>query len=232
MPIYKDIVKHVEDNIISGAYPKGALLPTEQDFCAMFSTSRMTVRKALDELAADGLIYRIKGKGSFVSQFDVAREYSLKGFSQMMAAQGVERSTKVLRTEATAADERVAKGLHIRPGDPVYYLERAQYIYNEAISIESLYFSAVLLPGLLEHDFTKESIYQTLADRYGKKIVRVQQKISTLEVKGEHARILFGKSSGIALYVRGAGYDINAVPIEYGRTFINGSKYSVDVLIQ
>ncbi|WP_444641255.1 GntR family transcriptional regulator [Caproiciproducens sp. R1] len=232
MPIFKDIENFIEQNIINGNYPKGSLLPSEQDFCKMFNTSRMTVRRAFDELAANDLIYRIKGKGSVVSRFDVGREYSLKGFSQMMAAKGVDHSSKILRTATVKADEKIAKRLHVNEGDSVYNLERVQYLYEEPVAIENLYYNARLLPHLLDHDFTKGSIYQTLEEQYNKKIIRIEQKISTLDIKGEYAKILFGRNSATVLYLRGVGYDMNAVPIEYGRTCINGNKYSLDVLIQ
>ena len=232
MPIFKDIENFIEQNMISGNYPKGSLLPSEQDFCKMFGTSRMTVRRAFDELAADGRIYRIKGKGSVVSRFDVEREYSLKGFSQMMAAKGVDHSSKILRAATVKADEKIAKRLHVSAGDPVYHLERVQYLYEEPVAVENLYYNARLLPNLLDYDFAKESIYQTVEEKYNKKIIRIEQKISTLDIEGEYAKILFGRNSATALYLRSVGYDINAVPIEFGRTCINGNKYSLDVLIQ
>lgn len=166
----------------------------------------------------------------FTSRSKACRQ--INNHSQIMAAKGIEYRTKVLSTDIIEADERVAKGLQINIGDATYYIERVQYVYNEPVTIENLYFNAALLPNLLQYDFAKESIYQTLADKYNKNIIRVEQKISTLDIKGEYAKILFEKQSGTALYVRGASYDVNAVPVEYGRTFINGNKFSLDVLIQ
>lgn len=232
MPVYKQIIKYVEDRVKGGVYTRGGAIPSEQEFCNMFHCSRMTVRKALDELVSIGILYKSKGKGTFVSNIEYDRLYSLKGFSQIMREQGLSYSSEVVRFESLSADKEIAQKLRLLEGMDVYYLERIRKTEGNPISIEKVYLNAAKLPGLTKFDFSKLSLYETMETEYGVAISRAVQSINTVNIDGEYARILFNKKNGVAMRSISIGYNKNSEPIEYEYALYNGYKYTVDVIIR
>jgi len=231
MPIYQEIITHIENYIKNGVYPRGGAIPIEQELCDMFKCSRMTVRKALDELVTSGILYRRQGKGAFVSTIEYDRLYSLKGFTQIMREQGFESSSKVICFEKIQSDQKIAQNLRMMEGAEVYYLERIRMAMGEALSIEKVYLPVADLPNLLKYDFSKLSLYETLDQEYGIKIDRAVQSINTIDVSGDAAQILFKKDNGVVLRSISTGYDKNSKPIEYECALYNGYKYTIDVII-
>ena len=74
IPIYRQIEQYIMNNIEDGIYAEGMMIPSEEDFCEKFHTSRMTVRKAFDILQTKGILHKKKVKGTFVSTFSIERK--------------------------------------------------------------------------------------------------------------------------------------------------------------
>ena len=231
MPIYRDIIKYVTEKINDGSFPRGSLLPTEQELCDMFITSRMTVRKALDELENKNIIYRIQGKGSFVPVFEI-NNYSLSGFTKTMENKGLRHSTQVLCFEERTADKSIAEALRLRVGARVWFLERIRSVEGKPVTIEQLYYNAALLPNFLQHDFSKESVFAVLKQEYNLSPHIIKMQISTIDIDGRNAEVLFDKPLATALLAVNLGFDQSGVPLEYCRAYCNGNRYSIDVLIR
>ena len=231
MPIYKKIIDYIEKCIKNGVYIRGGAIPSEQELCEMFQCSRMTVRKALDELVSTGILFKAQGKGAFVSTIEYDRLYSLKGFTQIMKEQGYEASSEVLSFEQVPASDEIARKLRIIEGDMVYSLARIRKASGVALSIEQVYLPAIELPDLEKYEFSTCSLYETMEREYGLRIERAVQTINTVEVTGEQAQILFQKDQRVALRSFSIGYDKNSKPIEYEIALYNGYKYSIDVII-
>lgn len=231
MPIYKDIIQYVTAKINDGSFPHGSLLPTEQELCDRFSTSRMTVRKALDELENKNVIYRIQGKGSFVPAFEI-NNYALGGFTKTMQLKGLRHSEQVLCFEERTADKSVAQALRLRPEASVWFLECLRSVEGEPVTIEKLYYNAALLPGFLRHDFSRESVFAVLKQEYNLTPHIINMQISTIDIDGRDAQILFDKPSATALLAVSVGFDQSGVPLYSCRAHCNGNRYSIDVLIR
>lgn len=232
MPVYKKIMKYIEECIKGGVYSRGGAIPSEQEFCTMFDCSRMTVRKALDELVSIGILYKAKGKGAFVSNIEYDRLYSLKGFSQIMRQQGLEYSSEVVRFEIMPAQKDLANKLRILEGMDVYCLERIRKVMGDPVSIETVNLNMKDFPGLLNYDFSRLSLYEIMESEYGVSINRAVQSINTVNIDGENAKILFNKNKGVALRSMSIGYNKSSRPIEYEYALYNGYKYTVDVIIR
>ncbi|MDR2899002.1 MAG: GntR family transcriptional regulator [Clostridiales bacterium] len=231
MSIYKEIVDFIEEKVKNGTYPKGFMLPPESELCEMFKTSRMTVRKALDDLSRRGVVYKVKGKGTFVSNFEMYKDHVLKGFSQIMEERGFEYNSTVQDFGVVAADNDVARGLSIPTGSRVYNLKRVRCIYGEPVGIEEIFLSCERFPNFLQYDFNVHSFYKILRKEYNTVLSRVEKKISTIEVTGEDAKVLFKRPRATALFLECTGYDRNTLPIEYERNIFNGSRYFIDVVV-
>ena len=74
-PIFRQIIERINAGIESGEFTRGGAIPSEPELCRQFSTTRMTVRRAIDALVNEGKLFRVQGKGTFVSQFELDKTY-------------------------------------------------------------------------------------------------------------------------------------------------------------
>ena len=114
IPIYRQIEQYIMNNIEDGIYAEGMMIPSEEDFCEKFHTSRMTVRKAFDILQTKGILHKKKGKGTFVSTFSIEKNMqTIHGWKETMQMAGYRTRSDLLKIAMEKADEKIAKKLHI-----------------------------------------------------------------------------------------------------------------------
>ncbi|WP_306537265.1 GntR family transcriptional regulator [Megasphaera sp.] len=142
-------------------------LTSERELCQEYQVSRPTIRKALAVMEENGQIIRIPGKGSFYIGNKIPIDYSNEkrhgfGLSQTLMSIGKVTHSHVLQQVIEVADEDVASHLQIEPGDLVFHLQRLRYVNNELYSLSNDYLPLALCPSLMEIDFSKNSLMQTL----------------------------------------------------------------------
>ncbi len=230
-PIYKQILASISEGIESGKYPRGAAIPSEPELCRAFDTTRMTVRRAIDALVGAGKLYRVQGKGTFVSHFELSKTYQKHGFTSNMLSLGVRPSSRVLIAEACEPDESVRTDLELEDGEPVFHLKRIRMADLEPIAIESVWVSLRRFPKIPAYDYSKASLYETLRSEYGLEAGYSKQKLNAVMVEGENAHLLFGAKKGVALRMRNIDYDKNLRPIATADSLYHGTKYTLDIII-
>ncbi|MEA5047385.1 MAG: GntR family transcriptional regulator [Eubacteriales bacterium] len=230
-PIFKKIIDSIDAGIASGTYARGEAIPSEPELCKLFSTTRMTVRRAIDALVNEGKLYRVQGKGTFVSHFELNKTYQKHGFTSNMRSLGVTPSSRVLFCGECAANDYVRANLELEPDEPVFCLKRVRMADLEPIAIERVWLSLKRFPTLPKHDFSQESLYEVLRKDYGIEAGYSQQKINAVTVDGDDARLLFDAKKGIALRMRNVDYGKNLRPIAVADSLYHGSKYTLDVVI-
>ena len=144
----------------------GRPLPGERVLAADWGVARMTLRRAVDDLVARGMLERRQGSGTFVSQPKTARRLALVSFSEAMHQHGLEATTQVLELRHLKAPASLARNLRIPAGDEILRLTRLRLADAEPVCLETVYVSAGLVPGLSERDL-QGSWYALLRDRYG-----------------------------------------------------------------
>lgn len=98
MPIYRQIEQYIMNNIEKGVYAEGMMIPSEEDFCEKFHTSRMTVRKTFDILTTKGILHKKKGKGTFVSSFSIEKNMqTIHGWKETMQMAGYRTRSDLLK---------------------------------------------------------------------------------------------------------------------------------------
>jgi GntR family transcriptional regulator len=142
MPIYMQLKEALERDIAQGVFQSGDLLPSETELMKTWSVSRITVRNAIKELAREGLVYTMHGKGTFVAEQKITNYLpSLTSLSHDVASKGLTPGSKVLTLETIEADKEVAAKLHIAPGSPVIHFVRVTMADDEPIAIGYTYIS-------------------------------------------------------------------------------------------
>jgi len=147
--LWRQIARGLTQEITGGALAPGAQLPTEAQLAGRFGVNRHTVRRAIEELARNGLVRVEQGRGSFVAEdvMDYAVEPRTR-FSAWVRRHNKEPSGRVLRLAEVSAASAVAAGLGIAPGAPVVLLERLGFADDRPVSLASHFFPPTRLPGI------------------------------------------------------------------------------------
>ena len=177
-PLYLQIKELLLGEIRAGRFRPHQRLPSERDLSAAHGVSRMTVRQAVVELQRSGAIYSRVGKGTFVAPPKIEQQLrSITSFSEQLQAQGEVPSSRVLVATSGVVDDAVTDALGIKPGDEVVTLSRIRLADARPVGIETAYLPAARVPGLLQHDFERDSLYETLARDYGLDFFAANQTI-------------------------------------------------------
>ena len=169
VPYYAQLAELFRQAIVSGEWEPGRPLPSEQVIGEFFGLSRTAVRQALAELAAEGLVRKEKGRGSFVrgprrAEFVVQE---LRGFFDEMSEQGKAVSTDVLLLETTTAPAEEAALLGIPTGSKVVQLDRLRRVDGEPICLARTLLPLPRFAGLAGQDLSGSSLYEVLHSSFG-----------------------------------------------------------------
>ena len=167
-PLFKVVRDALRTAIDTGQYGDGDLIPPEPALCEQYGVSRITVRRAVAELAAEGLLEKVPGKGTFVRAgvFSSPSLISLAGFGQGERFR-VGPRRRVLASWEDTADERLARLLGVARGARLYALERLMLDGDRPLAIDTTHYIADVVPGFLERITDDVSTFDVLATRYG-----------------------------------------------------------------
>lgn len=160
LPKYRQLLQLLRTRILSGELPPGARLPTEDELIRRYGLARGTVRRALEQLAAEGLIATTQGSGSYVS----ARHPSAVPF-RFTGLEPPGTTFRVLTREIVPASIPVAERLALPLGEPLIHIERQRLAGGIVVAYSERYLPRSLCPDLLEQDLAAQSIHDILVAR-------------------------------------------------------------------
>jgi len=199
-PLYQVVLESVLGKIESGELKPNDRLPSENDLCALYSVGRNTVRRALSELVQEGVLRTVPGLGTFVEDSRLAKtaEY-LYGFSQEMRRHQKEITSQVVEARLISADPYLTRRLQVQLGAEIVFLYRVRKMDGEPVAIERSYLPHSLCPGILEHDFSFQSLYAVLSEVYGRRPHHAEQEIEAGFATKEVARLLNMQQPAVVL---------------------------------
>jgi GntR family transcriptional regulator len=226
IPLYYQLKEIMRENVHTGVWKPGDLVPSERELSELHGLSRMTARQAITELVNEGLLYRQQGRGTFVSRYKITLQLMrLTGFTQDIQARGQRPSTKVLAAHMLPADDLAAERLGVAPGELVYCLQRLRLADDEPLAIEQSQISFKNCERLLEEDLAQQSLYGVLESRFGLPLVEAEQELEAGLAGSEEARLLNIAVGNAVLFTRRTTYTDRNQPIEYAQSVYRGDKY-------
>lgn len=218
-PLWTQFRDVVRSKILQGELAVGAKLPTEAEFGEQYGISRIVVREALADLVRNGLIYKIRGQGAFVSARERDEDFvsTVLGFSDEMARKGRTVRTQVLVQELRAPTAQEASSLALTDADMVVALKRLRSVDGELQLLVETAVPADLAPGLHRARLENRSLYDVLRRQYGLRIVRAERWIDAVAPDAQTCELLGMASAEPLLRIESIAYGSNGRPLEYYR---------------
>lgn len=226
LPFYHQLYEILRQNIVRGEWQPDDMLPSEIELMERYNVSRITVRQALDELVNEGLIYRQRGRGTFVAHPTVDQALTrIISFTEDMRQRGFTPGTEVLFSGLEPALPEVAEKLQLDPGTELVRLDRLRLADNEPMSIEESHLVHRYCPGILQHDYAANPLREVLEQHYGIRLVRAKQIIRAIAASRKIADKLSIPANTPLLYIERISYSPQNIPIEFLRLYHRGDRY-------
>lgn len=178
---YEKIKQELLQKIENHELKENQVIPSENMLCAQYNVSRITVRKAIDELVYEGCLYRIKGKGCFVREREKNELSHIYSYTEAIIHQGKTPSKKLISLEKEKADADTAKRLHISKGDEVYRVKNLYLADERPYCLNTSILPEKYFPRLECFNLGENSLYEILKNFYNLSITRVQQNLIATE---------------------------------------------------
>jgi GntR family transcriptional regulator len=233
LPYYQQLKEILRADIEQRDLRPGDRLPGDHELCERYGVSRPVVRQALSELQYEGVLRRVKGRGTFVVPQLTSQRLvqSLTGLYDDVTALGRTLHSDVRTLKVTAAGADVAARLEIPMGTAVVEIERLRFVDDEPWVYTVSHVPAALAPDLVDQDLREQSLYGLLERRYGLRLVRSHRAVEAHAASTALARDLGLPRHGPVLKLTNVSYGDDNRPVETFVAYHRGdrSRFEVDL---
>ena len=187
---YERVREQLADEIERERRAAGSRLPPERAMAEHYGVSRATLRRALDELAQDGVVERVPGGWAVASRVVGEPPNELMSFSEMAASRGLTPGGRVLERGVRPATMEEADALGLAPGAPLFELERLRSMDAVPILVDRARVPVALASGIDQVDLEGTSLYEVLEDRYGIRPARARFTVEAIAADARRAKLL------------------------------------------
>ncbi len=232
IPKYLQISSWLKELIQTGRYKEGERLPSEIELSKLCEVNRNTLRQAISELAAEGLLRREKGKGTFVSlSKSVPLKHKLERISSFrddLNEIGIKENTILLKQEIENAPDHVAKALILGADSKVIVIRRLRMGNSLPLVYEESYLPSEMFNDILDMDLTG-SMYKILSEQFDVVLARSDQTLRAVNLTKQIAKLFGLPKNSAGLYSESVTYNDHNIPIEVLCAYYRGDKYVFEV---
>lgn len=225
VPLYQQLVHNIKKCVDERMLKENDKLPSESELCKKYNMSRTIVRMAMEILEKEGYIYKLRGKGSYVSSPKIYQDRS--GFSKFyddMRTLGKVPVSKILYVKVKEPNEHVRSKMELNTGELVFKLVWVRFGNNEPLIYETIYFNYSIVQGIEKIDLTSKKLYDVLADEYGIKIIQGKELFYPCKVEGSEAKYLMLKEGDLGMKVERTVCYGNKI-LEYTQSTVRGDRF-------
>ena len=225
--MYIQIFNNLHNDIIAGKYQAGQQLPSEQDIIKQYNVSRITATAALKKLVTEGLAYRLRGKGTFVSRPRIRGVSSLGSFSKEIRLRGLVPSSRLISVELSAFDEEIKQKLEISSNEQCYKIMRIRYANDEPVAFETAYLPFNFFPHIDQEDLENKSLYEIMEKKFGFIPSSVDSIFEAVVIDSDSEKYLELEHGSPVLSIWRITRDANLIPLEWVHTLYRGDRFSL-----
>ncbi|WP_434064061.1 GntR family transcriptional regulator [Roseateles aquae] len=226
-PLYRQIKGLIITRLQAGEWKAGESIPSEMELAQRFGVSQGTVRKAVDELAAENLLVRRQGKGTFVATH--AEQQQQYRFLRLMPDEGQEAGLgrQLLDCRRQRAPAWIAKALQMRSGDAMVEVRRLLHSKGRPVVLDDIWLPGQLFKGLTTERLNQHRgpFYGLFETEFGVQMIRAQEKIRAVLADAETAALLQVEIGAPLLSVERLSFTYGDKPVELRRGLYNTSTH-------
>jgi len=225
LPLYYQLQEVIRAGITKGEWPAGQRIPTETELCVRHGVSRITVRQAVAALVAEGLLYRARGRGTFVAAPRVSHVVSeLVSFTEEMAQRGLTTASRILESGITVPTEQVRSALQTSRDDQVLHIKRLRLAGDEPLAVQTVYLLQRRFGELDVHRLESTSLYYILEHEYGIQLAHAQEVYRPAILPRAAAAMLHVSTRLPAFHVERTTFDADNHPVEFVTSMLRGDR--------
>lgn len=225
VPIYVQIEEFLKKRIYLEEYKVGESIPSEREFSEQLGVSRMTVRQSITNLVNSGLLYREKGRGTYVATPKLEQPLNgLTSFTEDMKVRGMVPSSNLIRFEKVIPSIEIARELHLGQDIPVFYVIRIRNADAMPMAVERTYIPVKVFPNLDENKMMG-SLYAQIEAKYRQRIGNAKQQMEASIVSKEDSKFLQINHASAVLIIKRTSFLADGTPFELVRSTYRADRY-------
>jgi GntR family transcriptional regulator len=225
--LYYQLKEKLLKKIQTEEWKPGQKIPSESELCAAYGLSRITVRKAVEELVRSGHLERFQGRGTFITNTSFEQKLSkFYSFSEELKKWGKKEQADILSFDIITPDEETGEKLGIKGGH-VFKLERLRSVDGMAYTVETSYIPYEVCPKISREDIDKNGLYKSMRNS-GVYPLRIIEKFRATAVQKNEAKKMGLKAGAPAIHLERTTYDEDRI-IEYCVSIVRGDFFTYTV---
>jgi len=229
IPAYSQLKSIILEKINSGEYAAGNPIPSERELSEALNISRMTVRQALNQLTSEGILYREKGIGTFVSKAKIEQR-NIMSFSETVTRRGLTPSTRILKFEKIKPSDDIKNILMLEENQKVYDAKRLRLANNIPVAIEESFIPERHCPNLEKFDL-QQSLYRILREGYHYNLAYADNLIEAANALGEIKKLLEISGNVPVLRIYCQYFTDSGIKLYYEKSFYRSDNYKYSIRI-
>lgn len=234
---YQAVFMEIQNKILSGYWPENAMIPTEDELCRMYKVSRITVRRAMDDLVQMGLIKRIRGKGSFICKTKHYAEYR----NGLITQDGVDVDTRIfnriLEDHLYSDETELVKSM--RPlfkcasgeGKGIVHFRLLRIINDHPYAVMSIFVPQDIGERIDRNLLVRRTFLETFNHSIGERIVTLHRTVSAVIPDKEICSLLGARFGSAHLWMKNTGCLADETPVAINYAVYNGNLFDFAVQI-
>ncbi len=234
LPFYEQLKQLILREIAADGLESGHLMPSEAEMCQRYGVSRTVVRQAVGELVNEGVLHRMRGKGTFVAKPKLSEQFmeSTVGFFEDMTSHGHSVSSTVLSIDLIEVAGHVRELLGLQPASHCIEIVRLRAVNDEVVAFTRSYVNRAD-PRMLEHlkaaDLSTASLYLILEETFGLRIETGHRSIEAVAAQGIMAKLLEVSPGDPLLYIESIGRGHSGSVVEYFQAWHRADRMRIEM---
>jgi len=229
-PLYRWLAETLREEIQSGVYKPGDLLPTERELMQRYNLSNITVTRAINELAREGWLYRRAGKGTFLKRDKLEERLGhLTSFAEEMQSRNIVPQYKLIHAQAVVPPPEIAHLLQLKPMAQAFLIERLHLAKNDPLAFARGYWLLEIGQQLAQYDLNQIPLYETTERELHIPLIEADESISATDADAELARHLEIPRRAPLLVQERLTFTIEMRPVHFTLTYFRADRYKYKI---